>query len=510
MFGIVAPSARMATTILGRCTVADARALVLVVGALALSVTGCSSEASTGSPCDGSGCDSRDAGRGADGGDPTDDGGPVVDDCESCPPREARCEGSVRVTYGGAEGGCNDRTGACEYPDGDETRMPCGRGMACELDGDDQPTCVEYEHPFYTIASEMEPGEFRRVETTLPDGVESIAQLNRVHWHPDIDELGPFGVGWTDRTLFDPETGRLFNVLMRGSSPRSMTWLEPDLSWTGVLEPEGAGLAGRRPYNRFMDGADGYMYFAPSMPNEEVGRLTRAPYSDPTNWEDVGAPPLPVDVSGHAVGDYSTIWHPDIEKFVLYIWGSGRGDLSDEGIDDYQQGRTFVWGPGDAEWTRPETEASYDGLPGRTQSSGYGGTTIYNPIRHEVLIYGGSANWSDPHPLGPQCTATIDRNGVFRRHGPSGVVYSTGSVRLTYNPVTGDYILLRDHSREMYVGDPPRGKPWELLHDWHDVEGRPFDRYEVWHRVTPLPGTDVLIWSDLRRGIILQRMPATD
>ncbi len=364
----------------------------------------------------------------------------------------------------------------------------------------------------YDIATTLAPGEFRHVETVLPPGVETISQLNHTNWHPDDNSEGTFGVGWTDRTLFDPRSGRLFNVLMRGSYTESITWLEPDLHWDGIMAPEKSGLGGRRPYNRLMDGGDGYMYFAPQIPNNAIGRLTRAAYTDPGSWEELGVP-IPLDRTGHAVGDFSTIWHPDIEKFVLYIYGRGEGDLSDEGITDFEHGHVFVWGHGDSRWRRPENHSDYSGSPGRTQSSGYGGTTIYNPIHHEVLIYGGVSHWNNAHPLGPQCTATIDRDGHFQRHGPSGLIYSAGSKRLTYHPITGDYILtVRGSDKtdlKMYIGDPPRGKPWELLYDWADKTGeeRPLHHYENWHRVTPLPGTDVLIWSDLRRGIVLQRLP---
>lgn len=381
------------------------------------------------------------------------------------------------------------------------------------------------DHPFYAIAADMAPGEFRPVETTLPEGVDSISRMNHTNWHPEDDSGGTFGVGWTHRHVFDEATGRLFNVLMRGDYTHSITWLEPDLSWTGIMAPAEAGIGGRRPYNRLF-GLDGYLYWFPQDPSEQIGRITRAHCSTPDQWEDVGAPPLPADIS-HSVGDFSAIWHPEIGKFVIYIYGRGRydiyGDLTDDGIDDYIQGRVYTWGVGDESWTPPETEANYLSIPvpedsypatqGRTQSSGYGGTTIYNPIRKEVMIYGGSANWSNPHPLGPQCTATIDEHGIFRRHGPSGQRYGANYQRLTYHPVSGDYILTTRQSGSntltMYIGDPPRGKAWEVLYQWKEGEsgnGRPFSLYENWHRVTPLPGTDVLIWSDLRRGIILQRV----
>ncbi|MDZ7803437.1 hypothetical protein [Thiohalophilus sp.] len=369
------------------------------------------------------------------------------------------------------------------------------------------------EHPFYAITATMQPGEFRPVETTFPPGVGSMSRMNHTSWHPDDDSAGTFGVGWTDRTLFDPQTGRLFNVLMRSKYTRSITWLEPDLRWTGIMAPPEAGIGGRRPYNRLMDGGDGYMYFAPG---DRIGRLTRAPYKNPAQWEDVGAPPLPMDYSGHAVGDYSTIWHPDIGKFVFYIFG--RGPNEDVGIEAHEQGHVWIWGPGDDQWTRPDNHPDETASPGRTQSSGYGGTTLYNPVRREVLIYGGSANWSNPHPLGPQCMATINSEGEFRRHGPSGLPYSAKKERITFDPVTGDYIMTvgPEHRGDqtdlkMYVGDPIRGKDWELIHDWVGLTGadRPLHHYENWHRVTPLPGTDVLIWSDLRRGIVLQRLPAT-
>jgi hypothetical protein len=225
-----------------------------------------------------------------------------------------------------------------------------GAGVESSSSGDQEeaappPIGFEGDHPFYKIAASMQPGEFRAVPTKLPKGVGSISQMNNTSWHPDADSGGTFGVGWTNRHIFDPETGRLFNVLMRGSNTTSITWLEPDLSWTGILSPVEARHGGRRPYNRLMTAGDGYLYWAPNFPNEQIGTLTRAPFSDPSAWEDVGAPPIPPAQAGeitHGVGDFSTIWHPDIGKFVFYIYGRGRGDTNEAGIDDYEHGRVYL------------------------------------------------------------------------------------------------------------------------------------------------------------------------
>ncbi|WP_019023434.1 MULTISPECIES: hypothetical protein [unclassified Thioalkalivibrio] len=397
-----------------------------------------------------------------------------------------------------------ERTGVTLPPPAD------GRAEFLWISASEPEPAPERRSQLYDIAETLEPGEFRRVETRLPEGVPDMARMNNTQWH-DPDKRGTFGVGWTDRHIFDPETGRLFNILMRDSSVRSVTWLEPDLTWAGVVAPPGLDYDGgeRRPYNRLMDGGDGYLYFSPSEPRRsDIGRLVRAPYTDPTAWEEIG---LGAGQSNaHIVGDHSTVWHPDIEKFVLYTLGPASYDhLPGDGIEAHTMGQVRVWGHGDRAWTYPRNHPDYRGPEGRTQSSGYGGTTLYNPVRREVLIYGGMTQYGGNHRRGAEATATIDREGRFQRHGPSGQRYVAGGSRLTYHPGTGDYILLQNNARQMFIGDPPRGKPWRLMHNWEHVPyaDRPFDRYENWHRVTPLPGTDVLIWSDLRRGIILQRLP---
>lgn len=372
------------------------------------------------------------------------------------------------------------------------------------------PPATPQRSKLYGIAADMKPGEFRAVRTQLPSGVPTMARFNNTYWH-DPKEDGTFGVGWTDRHIFDPVTGRLFNILMRDVSVRSVTWLEPDLTWKGVVAPPGLDYPGaeRRPYNRLMDGGDGYLYFSPSKPGREsIGRLVRAPYTNPEQWEEFGVPGhLP---RAHAVGDHSSVWHPDIEKFVLYTTGpASQSPEAGEGFAGHIMGHVHVWGPGDSAWSLPENHPNYAGPRGRTQSSGYGGTTLYNPVRREVLIFGGMTQYGGNDPLGNQATATLDAQGRFQRHGASGLDYTAGSSRLTYHPRTGEYILLKNNAKRMYIGDPPRGQPWRILYDWSEWSNarRPFDRYENWHRVTPLPGTDVLIWSDLRRGIILQRLP---
>lgn len=394
-------------------------------------------------------------------------------------------------------------------PDGQYSLKPANRAMIGPVRPGPPPAPPSR---LFEIAATLKSGEFRRVDTRLPPGVDSISQLNSTNWHAP-GENGTFGVGWSDRMVFDPGTGRLFNILMRDTSIRSVIWLEPDLSWNGVVSPPGLDYEGaeRRPYNRLMDGGDGYLYFSPSEPEKtSVGRLVRARYDRPEHWEEFGIGAN--HARAHDVGDHSTAWHPDIGKFVLYTLGPSSQQDPDlgEGIDGHLMGRVFVWGPGDPAWVPPDNHPDYAGPPGRTQSSGYSGTTLYNPVRREVLIYGGMTQYGNNHPKGSQATATLDAEGRFRRHGASGQAYVAGNTRLTYHPVTGDYLLLKHNATVMYVGDPPRGKPWKVLYDWRNTpeRQRPFDRYENWHRVTPLPGTDVLIWSDLRRGIILQRLPA--
>src|SRR5690606_4702901 len=174
--------------------------------------------------------------------------------------------------------------------------------------------------------------------------------------------------------------------------------------------------------------------FAPSQPNTMIGRLTRCHVTTPHIWEDVGAPPIPASNLAGSQGDgsFSVCFFPEINKFVAYTCGTGRGSQEPEGIIDYVAGRVWVWGFGDPTWE----------LLGRTQSCGFSGEALYNPVKKEVLLYGGSNAYANPHKLyGGECMATIDANGVFRRHGPTGLFYSTGNRRLTYHPVTGDYIM---------------------------------------------------------------------
>lgn len=373
------------------------------------------------------------------------------------------------------------------------------------------PPPIDYtgDHPFYAIAAEMQPGEFRRVPVTLPEGVDTMAKMNSTHWYgPDIDPEtgknigGTFGIGWTDRHIFDEQTGRLCNVLLREQYQTSVTWLNPDLSMDGVLAPDDAGLTRRRPFNRMCQGPDGYIYFAPSLPSDQIGRLTRFHPATPHIWEDAGAPRIPTTslAGAQSSGDFALSWFPDLGKFVMYTSGIGRGDKSPEGIHDYVAGRVWAWGPGDETWV----------MVGRTQSCGYAGCSIYNPIRREVLLYGGSNAYSNPHPLGGTCTATLDEHGVLHRHGPNGLFVSAGGRRVGIHPVTGDYMVMEQETRDgarvsqrIWIGVPWAGRPWRLMHQFRI--GEVFDAYEVWHRVCELPRTDVLIWSDHRRGIILHK-----
>lgn len=373
------------------------------------------------------------------------------------------------------------------------------------------PPASEARSKLYDIAADLAPGEFRPVETTFPPGIDDIVGMLSTTWF-DPDQSGTYGLGWSGRQMFDSNTGRLVVILQRSNHPTSVVWLEPDLSWTGWVPGPDSPLynaGGRRPYERLMQ-ANGYVYFSPATPRIDdpngpsggraVGRLIRAPFTDPTAWEETG-----VYANRHyaqEVGSYSSEWHPDIGKFVLYIQAG-----------PYPEPNVLLWGEGDSEWVPAPSHPDHEGPVGRTRSSGYIGTTLYNPFHKEVLIYGGSSTY--PSGADPQYESwmyTIDAQGRFQAHGPTGVDYRAGGKRLTYNPVTGDYLLLDYQALKLWQGDPVRGKPWTLLHDWTDVDSwrRPFGRYQNWHGVTPLPGTDVLIWRDQYRGVILHRMEEPD
>jgi hypothetical protein len=352
----------------------------------------------------------------------------------------------------------------------------------------------------------MAPGEYRRVPASrYPEGVSNMQRMNNTNWF--TTGSGTYGIGWTDRHIFDEETGRLYNIQLREQFPTSVTWMEADLSMDGVPVGPEAGFTRRRPFNRFCDGGDGYLYFAPSVPADQIGRLVRAHVTTPHLWEDVGAPRInTTSLSGsQSDGSFSLVRDLESGNFLMYTTGIGRGDKAPEGIWEYEIGRVWVWNFGRDAWE----------MVGRTQSCGYVGTLVYNPIRREVLIWGGSNAYSNPHPLGGRCMATYSTDGVFTRHGPSGLFYSAASRRATYHPVTGDYIMMDQLSLEQdgktvqtyknrtWIGDPVRGKPFRLM-QIHE-RGEVFSSYENYHRVCPLPRTDVLIWSDCIKGIILHK-----
>ena len=356
----------------------------------------------------------------------------------------------------------------------------------------------------YDIAGTLKPGEWRRVETGLPPGVNNFNEMFDTYWF-DPNRSGTYGLGWSGRQAFDPETGRLVVVLQRSNHPTSVVWLEPDLQWKGWHPAPDSPLynaGGRRPYDRLMT-VDGHVVLSPATAadrngprgGQATGRLVRAPFRNLTAWENFGY----YANLRHARPDgaHTSEWHPDIRKYVLYVM-----------LGPDTTPNVLLWGEEDVGWKPPENAPGQEGPPGRTLSSGYNAGSIYNPLRREVLLYGGSSTY--PRGADPQYeswTYTIDADGKFKAHGPSGIDFRAGGKRLTYNPVNGNYLLLDYGSLTLWEGDPPRGVPWRIKYDWRNTpeNDRPFSRYDAWHGVTHLPGTDVLIWRDHFRGIILYR-----
>ena len=374
-------------------------------------------------------------------------------------------------------------------------------------------------------ASSMSPGDWRSIETRTPDGSTDRLNLLDVQFCEggELVDRSTIGNGWMDSFAYDPESQSFWALLMRDNSEKKLVWLDSDLRWHAVSMPWGDDCSNnRRPFNRLML-VDGYLYWQPARwgaSRTHVGRFRRAPIAPylagetDVRWEDYGVG-IGITSIGQN-GDYAFEWFPEMQAFIAFLPGSGGLDRwpanvahTEEGIAQNKnfRGRLWYWRPGDPAWT----------YLGRTYAEGYRGRLLYNPIRGEMLIGPGGYFGSGRHPHDEFAKITADGEIVLLdRAVPEGtqgksVRYHTAWSNLTYDPVTGDYLWWNYEQQTMWRS--PTGREWRVYEDFDGVQfrggGGLFGADSIGIQVNPVPGTDLLIWFDRYRGVLLHRMDSS-
>lgn len=341
------------------------------------------------------------------------------------------------------------------------------------------------------IAAELAPGEWRAVPTRLPDGTVAgnMIEFLRVR-HPTGYNVD--GMGWTDTLVY--HKGSILIPLMRDDRERALAIMSPEGQWSRI---ENAGLQPnpkmpeRRPYNRW-DSDETYAYFLPRFSSERTGELTRTRLDSPGEFE----------LWGPGIGDtqtnnapsmcYSDLW----KRFFVFTSGADRHG----GGKVYSRQRDDV---GPRAWL----------LHGRAGGSGTGARCLWNPVRKELLVGGGQVFGKNPQ-TGHLFAVITEPLGEPQRLDPwlkpdgTPLNYKANDRRLTYHPISGEYMFLNFPDRTFYIGDG-RG-PWRVYERFSEQEFGPFGPYGYYVPLDVLPGTDVLLFVSQHRGVILHRVRKPD
>lgn len=337
------------------------------------------------------------------------------------------------------------------------------------------------------IATELKPGEWRHVPTYLPDGSKVGNMINFLLVRR-ADGYNVVGMGWTDTLVY--HRGAILLPLMRDDRERALAIMDPEGHWSRLenvgLQPN-PKMGERRPYNRW-DSDENYAYFLPRFSSERTGELTRTPLDAPGKFE----------LWGPSIGDTQTNLAPSMcysdewQRFFVFTAGNDRGG----GGKVYSRHRDDL-----------STKAWH--FHGRAGGSGTAARCIWNPVRRELLVGGGQVFGKNPQ-TGNLFAVISEPLGETKRLEPwlspdaKPLIYTAASRRLTYDPISGDYLFFSFKDKTLFIGDGRT--PWRVYETFPDEGVGPFGPYGYYAPVDVIPGTDVLVFVSQHRGVILHRV----
>lgn len=292
------------------------------------------------------------------------------------------------------------------------------------------------------LAARIIPGEFAVLESSLPVGVSQFSEMVRVK----VDEGRYLETdSWTDSAHWDPKRHKTFFLGQRAFkkfiSYDAATNAWSELGWAGEHPPltrENGHTYGRTA----LDWKRGHYYRAAGK-----GKMHRY-VIDQARWEEITGVPI--------TGYISMEWHYGIDSLVAVTHG-------------YK-----VYGYRNGSWTEMGVSAVH----------GYHSVAQFNPVRNDMLVAGGN------HSL--RKVDIIDANGAIqpRRDAPFDIAIKSHS--LTYDPVSGNYLMLRRRERELYEYQPDLDE-WRLAEKWGSSDW-PFGRYGLQVPI-PIEELGVILWQ---------------
>ena len=264
-------------------------------------------------------------------------------------------------------------------------------------------------------AAALPPGQFVRLETGLPAGVNTLRELLRVRF-PDGRTIAIHD--WSDTGHWDPQRQKLYYLGMRrfkkfiAYDAQSNTWEE--LGWKGEPPPidEKVGHA----YGRnALDRKRGHFYHL-AMVDRRARGLFRY-HLDDDRWErlpDLPSPGYP------SVAALSIEWHPTLDVLVV--------------LDPSHPGHR-LWTFDGQNWLEKP----------RSSVSGYHSHLQYNDVTGDMLLTGGNRT--------PFAVELLDKKGTLHALPDAPFKMSIGINDLTYDPQSGRYLYIRSSEKEIWELD---------------------------------------------------------
>lgn len=301
------------------------------------------------------------------------------------------------------------------------------------------------------IAATLPPGAFAKLDTGLPAGVSALKDLFRVR----VDDGRRLSIdGWTDSAHWDPRRKRTFFIGMRqykkfiSYDALANVWRE--LGWEGEPPPKFERFG--HVYGRTaLDAKRGHYYWLAQ--NNVLHRYR----IDEARWEAIAGVPIR--------GYLSMEWHEGVDKLVAVNPGHE--------VVGFRDGAAAALG--------------------RAAVHGYHSVGRYNRSRGDMLFAGGNQS--------PRKLTVVTRTGAIEDRGDAPFDITIKHASLTYDPASGNYLLMRGNVRQLYEYQPDRDE-WRLAADWGEA-GWPFSRSTFYTPIV-IDELGVILWQS-EGGIYLYR-----
>lgn len=292
------------------------------------------------------------------------------------------------------------------------------------------------------VAAATAPGAFSAIDTGLPPGVTRLSELFRVR----VDDGRRLSIdGWTDSAHWDPKRKQTFFIGMRqykkfiSYDAIENRWRE--LGWEGEPPPKFERFG--HVYGRTaLDSKRGHYYWlAP-------GNVLNRYLIDRAVWE---------AIKGIPIGGYISMeWHEALDMLVA------------------------VKPPHDVIGFR---EGVVNAI-GKAGVHGYHSVGRYNRRRGDMLFAGGNESL--------QKVSIITAGGEIVEQPDAPFPISIRHSSLTYDPASGNYLLVRGKEREIYEYSPAQGE-WRLAGSW-ERGAWPFGAYAFYTPIV-IDELGVIFWQ---------------